>query len=301
MKGLFLDASDGLADIYRSVGRDGDPEVVLREISDVPAGEITKICRGYDYIIDDHTFLPTSALVAAETIKNVVFLGTGARSYMHVDELEAAGIKVHTIKGYGDTAVAEHAFALMWAGARGIAAMDRGMRKGGWLSVEGPQLTGKTVGLLGVGGVGTEMARLCAGVGMKVIAWNRTKRDVPNVTFVELETLVAESDVLSVHLLLTDETRHFVDAAMLAKLKPGCLLVNTARGAVIDEAAMVEALKSGHLFHAALDVYETEPLPAGHPLASLENATLSPHAAFRTPEATQALVRGAIDIAKSLG
>lgn len=301
MKGLFLDAGDGLADIYRSVGRDGDPDVVLREINEVASDEITQLCQGYDYIFVDHTFVPTEALVAAGTVRNVIFMGTGARSYMHIGELEAAGIKVHTIKGYGDTAVAELAFALMWAGARGIAAMDRSVRQGGWLGYEGPQLTGKTVGLLAVGGVGSEMARLCAGVGMRVIAWNRTRREIPNVTFVDLETLLAESDVLSVHLLLTDDTRHFVDAAMLAKLKPGCLLVNTARGAVIDEAAMVEALKSGRLLHAALDVYETEPLPAGHPLSGLENVTLATHSAWRTPEATMTLMRRAIDIAKSLG
>ena len=114
----------------------------------------------------------------------MIFLGTGARSYMNPEELAELGITVHTIKGYGDVAVAEHTVALIWAAARGLAAMDRGMRAGQWLRTEGVQLRGKTLGLLGFGGIAAEVARIMAGAGMRVIAWNRTPRPTPGVEFV---------------------------------------------------------------------------------------------------------------------
>ena len=115
---------------------------------------------------------------------------------------------------------------------------------------------------------------------MRVLAWNRTPKAAAGVTFADLDTVLAESDVVSVHLLLTDETRNFLDAGSIAKIKPGALLVNTARAAILDEAAMIEALQLGRLRHAALDVFDTEPLPGDHPLTRLPNVTLSAHSAF---------------------
>ena len=223
--------------------------------------------------------------------------GTGARSYMDPEALAAMGITVHIIKGYGDTAVAEHAIALMWAGARGLARMDRGVRNGQWLRHEGSQLTGKTIGLIGFGGIAAEVARIAHGSGMRVLAWNRSPKTAPGVSFVPLDTLLAESDVISIHLLLNDETTGFITASHIAHMKPGVLLVNTARGAIIDEAAMIAALKSGQIGHAALDVFAEEPLPPGHPLAGLDNTTLAAHSAFMTPEASETLLRLAMDIA----
>jgi D-3-phosphoglycerate dehydrogenase len=135
---------------------------------------------------------------------------------------------------------------------------------------------------------------------MRVLAWNRTPKTAPGVTFVDLDTLLTESQVLSLHLLLNDETRGFLTAERLARMQKGAILVNTARGALVDEAAMIAALESGHLRHAALDVFTTEPLPAGHPLTGLPNVTLSAHSAFRTPEASDNLIRRALDIACTL-
>ena len=244
--------------------------------------------------------MPTEWLAKCDTLRHVIFLGTGARSYMDPDALAGHGIAVHIIKGYGDIAVAEHAISLMWSAARGIARMDGGMRRGEWLRHEGMQLTGKTIGLLGYGGIAGEVARIAGGSGMRVLAWNRTPRTAEGVAFVDLDTLLAESHVLSLHLLLTDETRGFLDAAKLAKLRPGAILVNTARGAIVDTPAMVAALREGRLGHAALDVFDTEPLPAGDVLATLERVTLSAHSGFRTPEATETLLRRALDIACGL-
>jgi D-3-phosphoglycerate dehydrogenase len=125
---------------------------------------------------------------------------------------------------------------------------------------------------------------------MRVIAWNRSPKSFAGVEFVALENLLAESHVVSLHLLLNDETRGFLSAGRIAAMKPGAILVNTARGAMVDEAAMIDALKSGHIRHAGLDVFNIEPLPADHPLTKLPNVTLSAHSAFRTPEASENLM-----------
>jgi D-3-phosphoglycerate dehydrogenase len=238
--------------------------------------------------------VPTAIAAKCAALKHVVFLGTGARSYMNPDELGQRGIAVHTIKGYGDTAVAECAIALMWASAKSFGEMDRGMREGNWLRRDAVQLTGKTLGLIGFGGIAAEAARMAAGCGMKVIAWNRSPKTHPGVEFVALETLLAESDVVSLHLLLNDETKGFLSRERIAMMRKGSILINTARGAVVDEDAMCDALRSGHLAHAGLDVFTVEPLPAGHPLTKLPNVTLSAHSAFRTPEASDNLIGAAL-------
>ena len=300
MKGLFLDSNDDLAGVFRKVSLPGDPEVVVNLQEDVAPSELPGLLQGYHFLLDDHSTLPTAAMARCRDLKHVIFLGTGARSYMNPEELAELGITVHIIKGYGDTAVAEHAIALMWAATRGLARMDRGMREGQWFRSEGMQLTGKTLGLIGFGGIAAEVARIAAGSGMKVLAWNRTPKSAPGVEFVSLERLLAESHVVSLHLLLNDDTRGFLSAERIALMRPGAILVNTARGAVVDEAAMIAALESGHLAHAALDVFDIEPLPFPHKLTTMENVTLSAHSAFRTPEATETMLRWALDIALNL-
>jgi D-3-phosphoglycerate dehydrogenase len=300
MRGLFLDASDALADVFDRMVRPDDPEIVVNQESLVTTEALPSLLDGYDFVLDDHSYLPADMLRECKSLKHVIFLGTGARSYMHPEELAELGITVHTIKGYGDVAVAEHTVALIWAAARGLAAMDRGMRAGQWLRTEGVQLRGKTLGLLGFGGIAAEVASIMTGAGMRVIAWNRSPRQSPGVEFVDLDRLLAESDVLSLHLLLTDETRGFLGTERLSRLRPSTILVNTARGALVDEQALIDALRGGHIAHAALDVFDTEPLPAGHPFTELERVTLSAHSAFRTPEASDTLIRRALDIAKQV-
>jgi D-3-phosphoglycerate dehydrogenase len=293
VRGVFVDANETLAVIFERLAKPGDPPVKIHRDPDINSGQYPGILDGAEIAIVDHTALPTDIARKCAGLKHVVFLGTGARSYMNPEELAELGIAVHLIKGYGDTAVAECAIALMWAAARGLAQMDREMRAGNWLRDDGMQLTGKTLGLIGFGGIAAETARIALGSGIKVIAWNRTAKSHPGVEFVDIDALLARSDVVSLHLLLNDETRGFLSRQRIAAMKPGVILVNTARGAMVDEAAMIDALKSGHIRHAGLDVFNVEPLPADHPLTKIPNVTLSAHSAFRTPEASENLMAAA--------
>jgi D-3-phosphoglycerate dehydrogenase len=293
VRGVFVDANESLAVIFERLAKPGDPQVTIHRDPDVTSDQLPGVLDGAEIAIVDHTALPTDVARKCAGLKHVVFLGTGARSYMNPEELAELGIAVHLIRGYGDTAVAECAVALMWSAARGLAQMDREMRAGNWLRDDGMQLTGKTLGLIGFGGIAKEVARIALGSGMRVIAWNRTPKKSPGVEFVELDELLTESDVVSLHLLLNDETRGFVSRACVEAMKPGVILINTARGALVDEEAMIDALKSGHIRHAGLDVFNIEPLPADHPLTKLPNVTLSAHSAFRTPEASENLIGAA--------
>jgi D-3-phosphoglycerate dehydrogenase len=293
MRGVFVDANEALAVIFERLTRSGDPEVRIHRDPDVTPDQLSDVLAGAEIAIVDHTALPTEIARKCPGLKHVVFLGTGARSYMNPEELAELGIAVHLIRGYGDTAVAESTIALMWAAARGIAQMDREMRAGNWLREDGMQLTGKTLGLIGFGGIAREVARIARGSGMQVIAWNRTPRKAAGVEFVELDELLTASDVISLHLLLNDETRGFISRACIEAMKPGVILINTARGALVDEDAMIEALQSDQIRHAGLDVFNIEPLPVDHPLTKLSNVTLSAHSAFRTPEASENLMAAA--------
>ncbi|WP_338665040.1 NAD(P)-dependent oxidoreductase [Pararoseomonas sp. SCSIO 73927] len=296
MRACFVDAGGALADVMERLHRPGDIPVAIHRNPDVTPDELPGVLDGAEIAIIDHTNFPTAIAKRCAGLKHVVFLGTGARSYMNPEELEAeCGIQLHLIRGYGDTAVAEMSFALMWAAAKGLAYMDRGIRAGRWDRTDGMELTGKTVGLIGYGGIGAEMARLCRGAGMKVLAWNRTPREAEGVTFTDLDTLLAESHVVSLHLLLSDETRGFLSAERIAKIRPGAIFINTARGAITDEAALAAAVESGALRHIGLDVYAEEPLPAGHFLSKVENATLAAHSAFRTPEASDNLIEASLE------
>jgi len=297
MKSIFIDCNDQLAPVWDKVVRPDDPVIDVNRKA-FAREDLPRILSGYAVALDDHSYMPTELVAQCPQLKHIVFLGTGAASYMNVDELKSRGVIVHTIKGYGDTAVAEHTVALMFAAARDIARMDREVRGGTWTPQEGVQLFGKTLGVIGLGGIGSEVARMGKGLGMDVIGWNRTRR--AGVPLVDIDTLLAKSDVVSLNLVLNDETRGFLSKERIARMKSGAILVNTARGALVDEGALLDALKSGHIRHAGLDVFHAEPLKADHPLTQLPNVTLTSHAAFRTLEASMTLLRRAIDIVKAI-
>ena len=293
MKALFLDCNDQLAPVWQKVVQPDDPPIDVNR-RPYPLAELPRVLEGYAICIDDHSYLPTDLVERCDALKHVVFLGTGPASYMNLAELAARGIKVHTIRNYGDTAVAEHTIALLFAACRDIARMDREVRGGTWVPHEGVQLLGKTLGVIGLGGIGSEVLRIGRGLGMEVIACNRSPR--PDAPLVALDELLARSDVISMNLTLNDETRGFLGEAEFARMRPGVIFVNTARAALVDEAAFVDALTSGRIRHAGLDVFHVEPLDPHNPLARLDNVTLTAHAAFRTLEASMTLLRRAIDI-----
>jgi len=295
MRAVFVDGDALSAEIFHRLKKPDDLAVKIHLDPDVSPQALPDVIGDAEIALIDHTHFPTDVARRCTGTKHVAFLGTGARSYMSPEELADLGIAVHTIKGYGDTAVAECAFALMWEAARDLARMDRENRRNNWSRTEGMQLTGKTLGLIGFGGIAAEVARLANGVGMRVLAWNRSAKRAPNVTFVSIEQLLRDSHVVSLHLLLNDETRGFLSAERINAMRRGAILINTARGALVDEAAMIEALKSRHLRHAGLDVFAVEPLPADSPLKQLPNVTLSAHSAFRTPEASDNLIAAALD------
>jgi D-3-phosphoglycerate dehydrogenase len=299
MKSIFVDCNSQLAPVFARVRRRDDPPIVVNT-EPFQSADLPRLLAGFEICLDDHSYLPTAAMAECRALKHVVFLGTGASSYMDVAALNALGITVHTIKGYGDTAVAEQAVALMFACCRELARMDRAVRAGVWEPLESMQLKGKTLGLIGLGGIGLEVARIARGIGMEVIGWNRSRRPQAGVPLMGLDELLAAADVISLHLALNDETRDLIDAARLARMKPGAIFINTARAALVEEAALIAALASGRIRHAGLDVFHAEPLRPDHPLARMENVTLTAHAGFRTLEASETLMRRAIDIVQGI-
>jgi D-3-phosphoglycerate dehydrogenase / 2-oxoglutarate reductase len=297
---LFLDCLTGMVGLWQRVLRPEDPPIQVN-IADGQPGGLPTLLDGFDICINDHTFFDTDLLARCAGLRHIVFLGTGASSFIDLAAAASRGIKVHTIRGYGDTSVAEHTIALAMAAARNVARMDRDVRAGRWRQIEGLQLYGKILGIIGLGGVGREVARIALGLGMQVLAWNRSPVARPGALLGALEQVLAEADILCVTLALNDETRGFLNHARLGMTKPGVILVNTARAAIVDADALAALLRSGHIRHAAMDVFAQEPPAPNDPLLAMENVTLTAHAAFMTQEATMRMLRTAIDLAVSAG
>jgi D-3-phosphoglycerate dehydrogenase len=272
------------------------PELEIN-VGDPSPGEVRRLLADSPFAMNDHTTFDAALLEGCPALKCIVFLGTGAASYIDLDAAGRLGIKVRSYGGYGDQSVAEHALALMFAAGRRIAAMDHAIRKGRWETLNGIEFAGRTLGVIGTGGIGKVMARLGAGIGMKVIGWNRSgvAKDLP-CEEVALEHLLRTADVVSLHLLLNDQTRGFLGRERLGLMKPGAIFINTARGAIVDEEALIEVLQQRRIAHAGLDVFREEPLPESHSLTRLDNVTLTTHAAFATLEASERLLRFALEI-----
>jgi D-3-phosphoglycerate dehydrogenase len=289
---LFIDSTPDIDRVWKSVHGPADVPVVVN-LGPVAEADVPAKVAGYDTVINDATYFSAPTLERCADLKHIVFLGTGAASFVDLAAAERRGIKVSTISGYGDTTVAEHAMGLVFAAARHIATMHGIVRSGGWRPMQGMELRGKTLGVVGLGGIGREMARIAGGVGLKVIAYNRS----PAPGIVALDEVLARSDIVSLHLALNDATRGFLNRDRLGKTKPGVILVNTARAGVVDEAALVELLRSGHIGHYATDVFGKEPPAPDEPLLALDNVTLTAHAGYNTPEAAMTMYRRAIDLA----
>lgn len=195
--------------------------------------------------------------------------------------------------------VAEHIFALMLAASKRVAYQTSELKAGRWTKIDNIYLQGKTLGVIGTGNIGSELVRLSNALGMHVIAWtfhpSRIRAAKLGVRFVELDHLLQKADVVSLNVDLTEETRGIIGRRELALMKKGSILINGGRGALVETNALVEALISGHLAGAGLDVFDEEPVPPNHPILSCEQVVLTPHIADQTPEGVEALNEGAID------
>lgn len=238
-----------------------------------------------------HVLKPATAamMAAAPRLRLIQKIGVGVNT-IDLDAARSRGIAVANMPGTNTPAVAEATLLLMMAALRNLAGIDRACRAGrGWalggaVQERVGELRGRTVGLVGAGMVPATLVPMLQALGARVQYWSRRVRPELGIEHCELPQLLAEADILSLHLPLVPETERFIDRAALARMKPGAILVNTARGGLVDEAALVETLRSGHLHAAGLDVFAAEPLPADHPLLALENVVLMPHVAWLTPE-----------------
>ena len=252
--------------------------------------------------------IPRAVIESARRLKGIVKYGVGIDA-IDIPAARERGIPVVNVPDYGDETVAEGAFALLLALAKKHKPLMRAMDRGGWVDPGSEwlarDLAGKTVGLVGVGRIGRNLARMAgAGFRARVIGFDPgVGRESMAAAGVEkrddLHQLLAESDFVSVHAVLTQDTRHLLDHRALACMKPTAFLVNAARGAIVDETALLEALKSGRIAGAGLDVFSQEPLRrSGHPLSELfqmDNVILSPHLTFYTHEALARLQRDALE------
>jgi D-3-phosphoglycerate dehydrogenase len=235
-----------------------------------------------------------SVFAACPELRLLSLWGTGTDN---VDLAAAArhGVTVTNTPGVSALSIAEHALALMLAVARKIPQMDKLVREGQWPRGGYSQLHGKTLGIIGLGAIGRRFAQIGTAIGMRVIAWTMHPNPALGFALVELDELLRTSDVVSLHLRLSDQTRGFLGAREFGVMKPGAIFINTARGPIADEGALLAALSEGRLGGAGLDVFDAEPLPPGHPLTQQGNVVLSPHSAGITPEALEAGLRLAVE------
>ncbi len=240
---------------------------------------------------------PYTARVFAECarLKVVSRCGVGFDS-VDVPAATAAGVIVTTTPGAMTEAVADYTFALLLALARKIPAGDALMRSGGWGEYPGVLVAGKTLGLVGLGAIGRGVARRAAGFAMPVLACDPAfppgsagPEDAPGVTVTTLDDLLARSDFVSLHAPALPETRNLLNPERFARMKRTAYLINTARGSLVDESALIQALEAGTIAGAALDVYQEEPVPSDHPLRRAPNCVLTPHNAFNAAEAAAAM------------
>ena len=216
-----------------------------------------------------------------------------------LDTARELGVVICNQPGRTAPVVAEHGFGLMFAAAKRAAFMPAAVKGGGWPRMDNIYLRDKTLGIIGTGHIGAEMARLGRAIGMNVIAWtfnpSAERAAQLGVQYVELDQLLQTADVVSLHVKLTDDSREMIGKRELELMKPDALLINVARGDIVNTDALVEILNSGHLGGAGIDVYDEEPPPADHPLLACEQVILSPHCADMTPEGVNLLNEGIVD------
>jgi phosphoglycerate dehydrogenase-like enzyme len=236
--------------------------------------------------IRERTIFTASILQQLPALEHLCITGKNS-GQVDLDAATAQGILVTRTEGSGPTAI-EMTMALILALAHRVPQEDRAMRAGSWQTGIGFDLQGKTLGIVGLGRIGSRMAAFAKDLGMRVLAWSQNlteqKAAAAGATLVELDELFRQSDIITLHLVLSERTHHIITARHISLMKPTACFVNTSRGHLIDEEALVDALREGRIRGAGLDVYQTEPLPVDHPLRSFENVVLTPHMGYVSEE-----------------
>ena len=266
----------------------------LQVFNDPPKSveELRERMRGADIVIVGWSHITKGTLESLPNLKMISIWATTC----HYADLEAAkkrGIVVTHIPGYGTEAVAEHTFALLLAATRKLLSADRQVREGefDWRPLKGGELADKTIGIIGTGAIGLRVGEIAGTFRMRILGYdiipNQEKAQEIGMKYVDLQTLLKESDVISLHVTLTPNSEHLLGKKEFEMVKNGAVLVNTSQGKVIDEKALADALISGKLSCAGLDVFSQEPPARDNPLFKLDNVVLTPHIGFHTSEAVE--------------
>jgi len=269
----------------------------VQTYADRPSGaaDLVRRIRGAPIVINirSTTRFTADVLEQCPQLRLISIWGTGTDN-VDLAAAQARGVRVTNTPGVSAVAVAEHTLALIMAVAKQIVTVDGQVRRGQWPRAMVPLLRGKVLGLIGTGAVGREVARLGRAIGMRVIAW--TFHPAGNAAeWVELDEVFRQADVVSLHVRQSADTSGFIHRAHFELMKPGAIFINTARGSIVREADLIDALRSNRIAGAGLDVFEHEPLPTDSPFHSLPNVVLTPHAAGITPETTEAGLALAIE------
>jgi len=270
--------------------------------SDRPGSSAEKVARAQDadIMINSRGVISWGA-EEFDQLPNLKMISTCSIGTDMFDLKAAKGKGIIICNQPGRTApvVAEHMFGLMFAAAKRAAYFTAGVKEGKWLRMDNVMVQGKTLGIVGTGAIGAEMARLGRAIGMNVLAWtynpSQERAEELGVTFLELDELLKSADFVSLHVKLTEDSQGLIGKRELGLMKPGAILLNGARGAVVDTGALVESLNSGHLGGVGIDVYDQEPVPPDYPLLSCEQVVLTPHCADMTPEGVDLLNSGAVE------
>jgi D-3-phosphoglycerate dehydrogenase / 2-oxoglutarate reductase len=275
--------------------------VVLHEQRASGDAELIERIRGANVVLSFRpafTKFPKPVLDGAPLLRMICISGTGVED-VAVSAATARNIAVANVPGPSNRAVAEHCLALLFAVARRVPAQDRAIRRGEWKALQGIELGGKTLGIVGVSGISSELAPLARALGMNVISWSRNNDPARAAAIgaraVPLDELLADADIVSLHVRLNDTTRHMISSDQFARMRRGVIVINTARGGVIDEAALLRALNDGHVAGAGLDVFAQEPLAPDHPFLSMDNVVMTPVSAWSTVDASARMINQSIE------
>ena len=287
---IFPDCTQYMAALYDNDLRALVPELEIDIAGPSPEAFSVRIADAVA-VMHFGTRITAEMMATCLHLRIIVFLGSGVGSWVDLGAAAERDIIVRRVVGYADRTVAEHALALIVCLGRNVASMDRAIRIGHWRTEARFEITGKRLGIIGIGGIGRALATLAAPLGLDVVGWNRSPIPAEVACrILPLDEVIATADIVSIHLALNDETRGIIDRRRIGLMKPGAVLINTARAGLLDEAALLERLQEGDIL-AGLDVFSEEPLRPMHPLTRYDNVILTAHAGWMSAAAARRLFR----------